>query len=111
MITGMGADHVVWGTDSLWTGAPQWQIEALRRMEIPEEIRKRYGFAPMGAADGPVKRAILGENNARLYGYSPAKRAELAGDKVAGYKRLYDAEGGDRSNRAYGYVLKKGASA
>ena len=53
MIKGMGADHVVWGTDSLWTGAPQWQIEALRRMEIPEEIQKKYGFAPMGAGRRP----------------------------------------------------------
>ena len=106
MIKGMGADHVCWGTDALWTGAPQWQIEALRRMEIPEDIRRKYGFAAMGPADGPVKRAILGENNARLYGVSPTKRAEIAGDKVAGYKKLYDAQGGDRSNRAYGYVLK-----
>jgi hypothetical protein len=111
MIAGMGSDHVVWGTDSLWTGAPQWQIEALRRMEIPDEIQKKYGLAPMGPADGPVKRAILGENNARLYGYTPAKRAELTTDKVAHYKDLYDAQGGDRSNRAYGYVLKKGATA
>jgi predicted TIM-barrel fold metal-dependent hydrolase len=111
MIKGLGADHVVWGTDALWTGAPQWQIEALRRMEIPEDIRKYWGFAAMGPADGPVKRAILGENNARLYGVTPAKRAELATDKVAGYKKLYDAEGGDRTNRAYGYVLKSGAKA
>jgi hypothetical protein len=109
MIKNMGADHVVWGTDALWTGAPQWQIEALRRMEIPEDVQKKFGLAPMGPADGPVKRAILGENNARLYGITPAKRAELSNDKVAQYKRLYDAQGGDRSNRAYGYVLKKGA--
>ena len=77
MIAGMGADHVVWGTDALWTGSPQWQIEALRRMEIPEELQKKYGLAPMGPADGPVKRAILGENNARLYGYSPKMRAAI----------------------------------
>jgi uncharacterized protein len=29
-------------------------------------MQKKYGFAPMGAADGPVKKAILGDNNARL---------------------------------------------
>ena len=29
---GLGHDHVIWGTDALWTGAPQWQIEALRRL-------------------------------------------------------------------------------
>ncbi|MDQ5849750.1 MAG: amidohydrolase [Pseudomonadota bacterium] len=107
MIKGMGADHVVWGTDALWTGSPQWQIEALRRMEIPEEIQKKYGFAPMGPADGPVKTAILGQNNARLYGYSPKMQSSLENDKVAYYKGLYEKHGGDRTNLAYGYVLKQ----
>jgi hypothetical protein len=58
---GLGADHVCWGADAVCTGSPQWQIEALRRLEIPEEMQKRYGFAPLGPADGPVKAAILGE--------------------------------------------------
>ena len=34
LISGLGADHVCWGTDALWSGSPQWQIEALRRLEI-----------------------------------------------------------------------------
>jgi len=37
-----------------------------------EEIRLR----PLGAADGPVKSAIFGGNNARLYDIQP-KRAML----------------------------------
>ena len=106
MIKNMGADHVNWGTDSLWTGAPQWQIEALRRIEIPEDMQKKYGFAPMGPADGPVKTAILGGNNARLYGFSPKQQAAVLTDKVAYYKDLYERNGPDRSNRAYGYVQK-----
>ena len=36
----LGADHGVWGTDAVWTGSPQWQIEALRRLEIPEDMRR-----------------------------------------------------------------------
>lgn len=36
-------------------------------MEIPQELRRKFGFGPLGAADGGVKRAILGENAARLY--------------------------------------------
>src|SRR5262245_37555648 len=106
MIKNMGADHVVWGTDSLWTGAPQWQIEALRRMEIPEDIQKKYGLAPMGAANGPVKSAILGLNNAKLYGYTPKQMSALENDKLAYCKGIYEREGTARNNMAYGYVNK-----
>jgi predicted TIM-barrel fold metal-dependent hydrolase len=106
MIKGMGADHVVWGTDAVWTGSPQWQIEALRRLEIPEELQKKYGLAPMGPADGPVKTAILGGNNARLYGYTPKMMSGVQTDKVAHYKSLYEKHGGDRSNLVYGYINK-----
>ena len=105
LVKGLGADHVVWGTDAVWTGAPQWQIEALRRLEIPEALRERHGFAALGPADGPVKNAIFGENSARLYGYTAAERAALPGDRVAQAKRDYDlAGGGARTNLRYGYV-------
>jgi hypothetical protein len=72
LIRGLGKDRVCWGTDSVWFGSPQWQIEAFRRIEIPEKMQKEHGFAPLGEADGPVKRAILGENSARLYGLEPS---------------------------------------
>jgi hypothetical protein len=72
LIRGLGADRVCWGTDSVWFGSPQWQIEALRRFEIPASLRKAHGFAPLGEADGPVKRKILGENSAPHYGLDPA---------------------------------------
>lgn len=72
LIRNMGSDHVCWGTDSVWFGSPQWQIEALRRFEIPESIRKRHGFDPLGGARSRVKQKIFGENSARLYGLDPA---------------------------------------
>ena len=72
LIRNMGEEHVCWGTDSVWFGSPQWQIEALRRFEIPPALQKRFGFAPLGAADGWIKRLIFGENSARLYGLDPA---------------------------------------
>jgi hypothetical protein len=106
LTAGMGYDHVVWGTDAVWTGSPQWQIEALRRMEIPEEIQKSYGLKPLGPADAPVKTAIFGDNNARLYGYSPKMQSALQTDKVAYYKGLYEKHGSERTNLAYGYVNK-----
>jgi predicted TIM-barrel fold metal-dependent hydrolase len=102
LVKGLGADHVVWGTDAIWTGSPQWQIEALRRLEIPEDMQKKYGFAPLGPADGPVKNAIFGETNARLYRYE--RRAALATDRLAVLKAEYEAAGASRSNLRYGYV-------
>ncbi|HEX2152152.1 MAG TPA: amidohydrolase family protein, partial [Stellaceae bacterium] len=68
LVKGLGPDRVLWGSDALWTGAPQWQIEGLRRLEIPEDMQKKHGYAPLGAADGPIKTAILSGNTAGLYG-------------------------------------------
>jgi predicted TIM-barrel fold metal-dependent hydrolase len=106
LVKGLGADHVVWGTDAVWTGAPQWQIEALRRLEIPEDMQKKYGYKPLGAADGTVKNAIFGGNNARLYSVTPKQQAEIIGDRVAGIKETYEKHGPGRTNLAYGYVAR-----
>src|SRR6266446_5667875 len=105
LIRGLGADHVLWGTDSLWYGSPQWQIEAMRRLEIPQEMQRKHGFAPLGAADGLVKSAIFGTNAARLYGlHVKAVLGEIGNDQVAAIKAQYVAMGGMRSNTRYGYV-------
>ena len=110
LIRGLGADHVCWGTDAIWTGAPQWQIEALRRLEIPEDLRRKHGYAPLGEADGPVKRAIFGENNARLYGYDLRQRQALATDRFALARETYAQEGSMRTNLAYGFVAGRRVS-
>jgi predicted TIM-barrel fold metal-dependent hydrolase len=106
LIKGLGADRVNWGTDAVWTGAPQWQIEGLRRMEIPEDMQKQYGFTPLGAADGPVKTAIFSGNSARLYGIDTQHAArEIAGDQFASIKQEY-LKSPSPSLRYYGYVPK-----
>ncbi len=107
LVRGMGADHVVWGTDSVWYGSPQWQIEAMRRLDIPEDMQKKHGFAPLGGADGLVKTAIFGGNSARLYGIGvKAAQSDLTRDKIAAIKAEYLATGGLRSNLRYGYVAR-----
>ena len=103
LIKGLGSDHVIWGTDCVWTGSPQWQIEALRRLEIPEDMQKKHGFAPLGPADGSVKNAILAENGLHIFGYK--KQTELAKpDRFADMKTQYELIGSERSNLRYGYV-------
>src|SRR5262249_43696763 len=64
LIKGMGADHIMWGTDSVWYGSPQWQIEAMRRLEIPEDMQKKYGFPALGDANSATKQLIFGANAA-----------------------------------------------
>ena len=61
----MGPERVVFGSDAVWYGSPQWQIDALWRFQIPEEMRKRYGYPELTPE---VKRKILGLNSAKLYG-------------------------------------------
>src|SRR5206468_4255198 len=105
LVKGLDSDHVIWGTDSLWYGSPQWQIEALRRLEIPEDMQKKHGFAPLGPADGIVKTAIFGGNSARLYKLDVrSAQGEITRDKIAAIKAEYVAMGGMRSNTRYGYV-------
>jgi len=105
LVKGLGVERILWGSDALWTGAPQWQIEGLRRLEIPDDMQRKYGFAPLGPADGPVKTAIFSGNSSRLYGLQ--KQAELGGrDRFAALKTDYVANGPARSNLRYGYVAK-----
>jgi predicted TIM-barrel fold metal-dependent hydrolase len=107
LIKGLGHDHVLWGTDSVWYGSPQWQIEAFRRLEIPDDMQKKHGFATLGLADGRVKAAIFGGNAARLYKLE--QHAELRPwetDRLAEIKAAYLSDAPARSNAAYGFVAR-----
>ena len=59
-----GSDRICFGSDCVYYGSPQWQIEALWRFEIPEEIRDAFDYPELTKA---AKRKILGLNAARLY--------------------------------------------
>ncbi|HZP39621.1 MAG TPA: amidohydrolase family protein [Methylomirabilota bacterium] len=105
LMRGLGPDRVLWGTDSVWYGSPQWQIEAMRRLEIPADMQKKHGFAPLGPADGPVKTALFTRNAARLYHIDvKAVQGAISRDKVGAIKAEYVRLGGLRSNTRYGYV-------
>ena len=128
----MGPERIVFGSDALWYGAPQWQIEAFWRFQIPEAIAKKYGYPPLTAE---AKRKILGQNSARLYqlpstvgaykavpkdyearitdplkatlnfpGYS--RPGSDRGDKLSQLREDYLAAGGHRSNERYGWIWR-----
>jgi predicted TIM-barrel fold metal-dependent hydrolase len=106
LVKGLGHDHIFWGTDAVWYGSPQWQIEALRRLEIPEDMQKRFGFVPLGPADGPMKSDILGYNAARHYRLDLA--ADFDRDGLGRIKAAYLDAGEVRTNLAYGFVVPRG---
>jgi predicted TIM-barrel fold metal-dependent hydrolase len=130
----MGEDRVVFGSDAVWYGSPQWQIEALWRFQIPEALRKQYKYPELKES---TKRKILGLTSARLYGvkatgelvpgntpkrgvYHPVpedyealipddlkRLMEFPGfmaDNLSQMRREYLAMGGQRSNTRYGWI-------
>jgi predicted TIM-barrel fold metal-dependent hydrolase len=102
VIAAFGADHVLWGTDSIWYGTPQWQIEAFRRFEIPDALVEKHGYAPLTR---PVKEQIFGLNAARLFNVDvAAKRNEIPADYLSRMKMSYLEEGPAPSHRWYGWV-------
>jgi hypothetical protein len=66
----MGDENIVFGSDSLWYGGPQWQIDALWRFQIPEKIRSKWAYPELTEE---AKRKILGLNSARLYGLTSSR--------------------------------------
>ncbi|HZR09939.1 MAG TPA: hypothetical protein VFA79_15260 [Myxococcales bacterium] len=67
-----GPKHILFGSDSLWYGSPQWQIEALWRFQIPDRIAEKWGYPQLDEDD---KRDILGRNSGKLYGLEPRSGA------------------------------------
>ena len=64
----VGEDRVLWGTDSIWFGTPQDQIQALRTFQISEELQEKHGYP---ALTDELKAKIFGRNSAALYGIEP----------------------------------------
>jgi hypothetical protein len=105
---------VIWGTDSVWYGSPQWQIEAFRRMEIPEEMRETFAFKALGGDDSDVKRKIFGLNICKIHGFDPSDLSKqgvnLKDDRLQKAREAYLKEGADRTNAFYGFVDDKDIS-
>ncbi|MEO0464599.1 MAG: amidohydrolase family protein [Pseudomonadota bacterium] len=106
LVKGLGRDKVLWGTDSVWYGSPQWQIEALRRLRMPDDLIERFGYEPLGEADGPLKRAILGANAAPLYDVDPDKyrKSAVEGQHLDQIVETYRRNGGVPDNWTHGYA-------
>jgi predicted TIM-barrel fold metal-dependent hydrolase len=96
----LGSRNVLWGTDSIWWGSPQWLIDAFKMLRIPADLRERHRLP---ALTRRVKARILGLNAARLYGVDPAAaRGALATDRIARARATQGGHRAARSLRTYG---------
>ena len=68
LLVAFGEDNVLWGTDSIFYGSPQGQIDAFRAFRIPTDLQERFGYPELTTG---VKAKILGWNAANLYGIVP----------------------------------------
>jgi predicted TIM-barrel fold metal-dependent hydrolase len=101
MVQVAGADHILWGTDSIWGGSPQSQIVRLRKLKMTDQLMEKYKYAELTEA---VKDQILGLNAAKLFGVDPkAKRQAIKADKLTQLKEEYRRNPAP-SNTQYGWV-------
>jgi predicted TIM-barrel fold metal-dependent hydrolase len=88
LLVAVGPSNVLWGTDSLWYGSPQDQIQAFRAFEISTELQERHGYPALTAE---LKRRILGRNALALYAIEPPDATcEFSRDELA---KLREADG------------------
>jgi predicted TIM-barrel fold metal-dependent hydrolase len=98
----LGSKRILWGTDSIWWGSPQFAIDAFKTLEIPASMREEFGYP---ALTEKRRKRILGLNAARLYGVKKRDRRRLCTIPADRIEQVQAAVGGfraDRSLRTYG---------
>ena len=82
-----GEDNVLWGTDSIWYGSPQDQIQAFRAFQIAPALRDRHGYPEMTPA---LRAKIFGLNALKIYPVADAVlRKHLPRDRVSTTRAAY----------------------
>ncbi|MDX2167940.1 MAG: amidohydrolase family protein [Deltaproteobacteria bacterium] len=100
LLKALGPERIVWGTDSIWWGSPQWQIQAFKTLTIPPAMQEEFGYP---ALDEHAKRRILGLNAARLYRIQPSeRRCAIDADRLSAARQALGGPEATRSLLAYG---------
>jgi uncharacterized protein len=82
-----GENNVLWGTDSIWYGSPQDQIQAFRTFQITPELRAKHGYAEITPA---LRAKIFGLNATRIYAISADElKKHTRADAVAQERYAY----------------------
>lgn len=68
LLVHVGEDNVLWGTDAVFYGSPQGQIQAFRAFRISEQFQEQFGYPAM---TDDIKRKVLGLNALKLHDVDP----------------------------------------
>jgi hypothetical protein len=99
LLVHFGEDRILWGTDAIWYGSPQDQIQAFRAFEITPEYQEKFGYPALTPA---IKAKIFGLNAAAVYGIDVAEiRKAQRWDRVARAREAY-RDAPRPSHRTYG---------
>ncbi|UCH49305.1 MAG: amidohydrolase family protein [Betaproteobacteria bacterium] len=83
----VGENNVLWGTDSIWYGSPQDQIQAFRTFQISPEFRERFGY-PEITPD--IRAKVFGLNATKPYRINVADVSKYAkSDHIARRRVAY----------------------
>ncbi len=86
----VGERNVLWGTDSIWYGSPQDQIQAFRTFAISEAYQEQHGYP---AITPSVRARVFGLNATKPYGIDvSAVRQAAQRDPVATSRLAYREE-------------------
>ena len=78
---------MLWGTDSIWYGSPQDQIQAFRTFQIAPELRERHGYPEITPA---LRAKIFGLNALKIYPIEPeVVKRHVTQDQVARQREEY----------------------
>ena len=90
-----GENNVLWGTDSIWYGSPQDQIQAFRAFQIAAALREKYGYPQITPA---LRAKVFGLNALKIYPVpEDVLKKHIKGDKVARDREEYR----DRPNPSF----------
>jgi hypothetical protein len=81
-----GESNVLWGTDSIWYGSPQDQIQAFRTFQIAPELRDRHGYPEITPA---LRRKVFGMNALKVYSIPDDVLKKHLKDRVASQRDAY----------------------
>ena len=94
----------MWGTDSIWYGSPQDQIQAFRTFQISEEFQERFGYP---AITQGIREKIFGKNAAGPYGIDQEEIQRLTSTDFVSREKLAYQENPQPSFLTYGPKTKR----